>query len=361
VIEARRTALSIAIAVFVLVGVGAFAWHTRHHHAAAVPQASSSDPAPPASDDGDPEKLPTLIHAHNVMLHKGPNFRIYVTWMGGQLRRTNPKVYPSFDKPESFVLEIDKGLIRANIGDISKFLNSDLPPNSPLKNVSLAPDGEDLKLRGTVHKLVPLPVELDGAISPLPDGRIRYHVKKLSVLKLPLKGLMGSFHLQLSDLVNGTGMDGIQIMDNDIIFDTSKLLPPPHIHGRIKEARVRPPDLEVIYGAGEMDQQEIGNWKNFLRLEHGTIDFGKITMHNVDLTMIDTSPENWFDLDLVNYEAQMVNGYTRMTAQAGMEIYMPDASESAPKQPAKPITLEWLKNRNAAPPPDVKLPNAKSK
>ena len=28
-------------------------------------------------------------------------------------------------------------------------------------------------------------------------------------------------------------------------------------------------------------------WRNFLRLRDGTLDFGKLTMHRVDLIMID--------------------------------------------------------------------------
>jgi hypothetical protein len=341
-----------------MLAMAAFAWHLRHRQGAAGNRAAPDAVAnsTPAKTDGSPDRAPTTVHAHNLLLHKGPTFRVYVVWIRGEMKRTRPGVNPSFDEPESFVLDIDKGIIRANIGDISSFLNGNLPANSPLTNTSIAPDGEDLKLRGTVHKVVPLPVELDGSVSPMPDGRIRYHVKKLSVLKLPVKGLLGSFHVELADLVNAKQITGVQIVDNDILFDTRALLPPPHIRGHITSVRVRPPDLEVNYGDAAMDEHEMAQWKNFLRLEHGTIDFGKITMHNVDLTMIDTASDNWFDLDLVNYQAQLVNGYTRMTAQAGMEIYMPDFDEKAAKKPAKAITLEWLKNRGAALPPDVKLP-----
>jgi hypothetical protein len=90
-----------------------------------------------------------------------------------------------------------------------------------------------------------------------------------------------------------------------------------------------------------------------LRLSGGTLDFGKLTMHHVDLTMIDASQDPWFDLDLVNYQAQLVNGYTRMTAQAGLEIFMPDLDEQTPKKAGQSITLEWLKDRNRSLPLDV--------
>ena len=93
--------------------------------------------------------------------------------------------------------------------------------------------------------------------------------------------------------------------------------------------------------------------KAFRRLSARTLDFGKLTMHHADLTMIDAADEPWFDLDLVNYQNQLVNGNTRMTAQAGLEIYMPSLKGQTPKQAGQSVTLQWLKNRNTTLPPDV--------
>jgi hypothetical protein len=267
--------------------------------------------------------------------------------------RTHRQTNPSFDDPESFVLQIQKGVIHVNIGDIANFLNTSSPPTAPLEDVSIQPDGDQLKIHGTLHKIVPLPIELVGTLSPNPDGFVRFHVTKLDVLKIPLKGLLGNFHIKLSDLVSTTSVPGIQIADNDIIFDTQKVLPPPHIHGQLTSVRVSVPDLEVIYGNAPNDEARLAQWHNFLRLSGGTLDFGKLTMHNVDLTLIDASNDPWFDLDLVNYQAQLVNGYTRMTPQAGLEIYMPDVDEQAPKNAGQSITLEWLKDRNRSLPLDL--------
>ena len=77
------------------------------------------------------------------------------------------------------------------------------------------------------------------------------------------------------------------------------------------------------------------NGRNFLRLNDGTIDFGKLTMHHVDLIMVDLSNDAWFDLDLNNYQNQLVNGYTRMTPQAGLQIFMPDL-DTLPKNIRRP-------------------------
>jgi len=76
-------------------------------------------------------------------------------------------------------------------------------------------------------------------------------------------------------------------------------------------------------------------------------------MHHVDFIMIDLSNDAWFDLDLVHYQEQLVNGYTRMTPQAGLQIFMPDLDEIRYKTGNQNISMEWLKHRNIPPPPEV--------
>jgi hypothetical protein len=301
------------------------------------------------------EEGSTTLYAHNILLRKGPDFRIYIRWISGEMLRTNPRVTPSFDDPDSFVLEIRKGVVRANIGDLAHYLNVIPLSDARLRDISIIPDGDQLKVHGTAHKVIPIPVELEGRLSSSPDGRVKFHVSKISALKIPLKGLLGGFHIELSDLVHSTNAPGIEVAGNDIFFDTTKVLPPPHIRGELTALNVKPPDIEVIYGNAPNDDAQLAQWHNFLRLKGGTLDFGKLTMHNADLTLIDASQDPWFDLDLVNYQAQIVNGTTRMTAQAGLEIFMPNVDEKAPATVAKGITLEWLKNRNSAVPPEVQV------
>jgi hypothetical protein len=314
-------------------------------NAASIPATSVG---PSASD-----LAPTLVYAHNIQLRKGADFRIYIVWVAGQMLRTKGNVNPSFDEPDSFILKIEKGVVRANIGDIGKYLNSTTAKDSPLTNIDIQPQGEFVKIHGTVKKVVPLPIEILGSLAATPDGLVRLHVQHISVLKVPVKGLLGTFDVKLSDLVHSVNMPGVTISGNDIVFDTEKLLPPPHIRGQLTTVRVRVPDIEVVYGNAPNDPTKLAQWHNFIRFRNGALNFGKLTMHNADLTMIDAANEPWFDLDLVNYQNQLVNGDTRMTAQAGLEIYMPSLKEQAARHAGQSVTLEWLKNRNTSLPPDV--------
>jgi hypothetical protein len=352
---ARRLSGIAAILVALLLGWFLGRLATRRAISSAPGDSSGSTGSIPAAAKvlSASDLTPTLVYAHNIQLRKGPDFRIYIVWIAGQMVRTKPDVNPSFDEPDSFILKIEKGIIRANIGDIGKYLNSTTSQDSPLKNVDVQPAGELVKIRGTFKKVVPLPIEILGSLAATPDGLVRLHVQHISVLKVPVKGLLGTFDVKLSDLVPSTNVAGVTISGNDIVFDTEKLLPPPHIRGQLTTVRVKVPDIEVIYGNAPNDPIQLAQWHNFIRFRNGALNFGKLTMHNADLTMIDAANEPWCDRDLVNYQNQLVSGDTRMTAQAGVEIYMPSLKEQANRRAGQRVTLEWLKNRNSSLPPDV--------
>jgi hypothetical protein len=352
---ARR--FSVIAAVIVALFLGCFlGWFAMRRQASSEAGNSSGNAAsltPGSHTPSNDDLAPTLVYAHNIMLRQGPDFRVYIAWIAGRMVRTKQNVNPSFDDSDSFILQIEKGVIHANIGDVCKYFNSTAAQDTPLKDIDIQPDGELVKIRGTLKKVVPLPIEIVGSLAPTPDGLVRLHVQHISVLKVPVKGLLGTFDVKLSDLMRSTNVTGVTVSGNDIIFDTEKLLPPPHIRGQLTTVRVKVPDLEVIYGNAPNDPTQLAQWHNFIRFRNGAVDFGKLTMHHADLTMIDAANEPWFDLDLVNYQNQLVNGNTRMTAQAGLEIYMPSLQNQTSKKAGQSVSLEWLKNRNSSLPADV--------
>ena len=296
---------------------------------------------------------PKNVYAHNLMLRKGATgFRIYVRWLRGQMARTSSIVNPSFDDPDSFVIDVKAGVIHTNVGDLANFLNEGIT-NSPLKNIKLSGDGDQLKLTGTLHKVVPIPIEVISTIGVAPDNRIQIHVTKINLLKIPFKKLLGGMDVTVSSLFHPGDIPGVEVKENDIFLDTAKAVPPPHIRGQLASVRIINPDFQEIYGNAQEDVTRLEQWRNFLQLHGGTIDFGKLTMRQVDLMMVDLSNNAWFDLDLANYQDQLVNGYTRMTPQAGLQIFMPSLDQIPADKKNHSISMEWLKHRNLPPPADV--------
>src|SRR5580704_18131746 len=116
-----RLLILIAVPTFVLAMV---IWHLSSSRPARAPAPSAPSPAaaaiaivtPAATTPATADSAPTAVYAHNLMLRKGPDFRIYVRWLRGNMVRTRHDVNPTFDDPETFFMEIKAGVIRANIG-----------------------------------------------------------------------------------------------------------------------------------------------------------------------------------------------------------------------------------------------------
>lgn len=267
--------------------------------------------------------------------------------------RAHPNEIPTFDEPASFVLDIQDAVISTSLSDLSRALNDGMLKGSPLEHVSLAAQGDQLKLSGTLNKGIPLPIEMISDVASSPDGRIRMHIQRMRVLRLPVAGLLKAFDLKTGDLVSPKGAQGVQVVGNDIYFDPEVILPQPRKRGKLTSVKVVKETLVEVYGSGERDVQRTAQWRNFLRLKGGILAFGKLTMHNVDIAMIDVSSDAWFKFDLSHYQEQLVNGYTRMTPQAGLQIFMPDIDKVPQTKANQNISLEWAKDRNLPPPPDV--------
>jgi len=351
-----RARLFLAVVVVLAVGLlGGWFWRARR--AAAPPTFTDAAPVAVISNDSADTrasaKAPTDIYAHNLMLRKGATgFRVYVRWLRGQMARTSRDVNPSFDEPESFFIDVKTGVIHTNVGDLANFLNEGIS-DSPLKNIKLAGDGDQLKITGTLHKVIPLPIEVISTLGVAPDNRMQIHVTKINVLKIPFKKLLGGFNVTVASLFRSTNLPGVEVKDNDIFLDTGKAVPPPHIRGQLTSVKIINPDFQQIYGNAQQDVTRTEQWRNYLQLKGGTIDFGKLTMRHVDLMMVDLSDNAWFDLDLTNYQDQLVNGYTRMTPEAGLQIFMPSLDQIPADKKNHSISMEWLKHRNMPPPADI--------
>jgi hypothetical protein len=347
----RPRLLLVSLLVLLVIGIALWRLESRRQQPAqpTPPVVSSTDSS--NAKAADPRKSETKLRAHNLLLRKGPNFRIYVRWLSGRLARTSRHLNPSFDNPDSFDLDIQTGVVRVNIGDIGHFLNSSLA-DSPLKNVTLAADGPNLKLTGTVHKILPIPVQLLASVSATADNRIRVHIMKINVLRVPVKAFLHVFHVSTADLIK-RNTDGLEVEGNDVLLDTRRLLPPPHIRGRLTQVSVESPDIQAVFGDA---QEEVGRtelWRNFFSLKGGTVDFGKLTMNSVDLILIDISKDPWFDLDLINYREQFTSGYTRITPDSGLQIFIPDRRDIRAKTVSANDDIEWFKNRSIPPPPQI--------
>jgi hypothetical protein len=141
---------------------------------------------------------------------------------------------------------------------------------------------------------------------------------------LPIKGLMKLFGLDMAKLINARKSKGVTVDDNDIILDPASMLPPPQMRGRITAVRVQGDQIIQIFGKERRDRPTENPPSNYMAYRGGTLQFGKLTMKDVDMRLIDADPSDPFEFFPDHYNDHLVAGYSKTTASGGLRVYMPD-------------------------------------
>src|SRR5690348_4565800 len=310
--QSRLTFLLVAV-VWVLSSCVTKPQPSQSEKAAGPTTPVAAPPSDPVSLPGTPANRFTQVYMHNVMLSENAGLMLRVRWLRGEMMPARSGQVPSFDDPSSFILDIQAGVVGISFADLNHALNAGMLNGGQLTDVTVSPvSRQQIKITGTLHKGVPLPIEISGDLTAAPDGRILLRVKKLHVLKLPLKGLLDAFHARAGDLVDPKGAPGVEVSGDNIYFDPEQILPPPRKRGKLTDVHIsRFGDIVEIYGEARPEVRQVREWRNFIDLQGGVLGFGKLTMQHVDLVMIDISNDEWFHFDLPHYQEQLVYGYTR--------------------------------------------------
>ena len=273
-----------------------------------------------------------------------------VNWVSGYLKKTYANRAISLDDDNSFSIEIQNGQVAVSLDELAGFAQHAGVMSSGLTNLRFVSTEGQFVIEARYHHT--FPIRVTGDVSAAPGDLVRIHIVKIELLGLPMKGLLHVFHIKPADLIDNKHTAGIRFEGDDMFIAASQLLPPPHINGDLKQVKLSGHDLIETFGNAGPEVMKREDWRNYLSLKGGEVVFGKLLMTNTDMIMIDTSADEWFDLDLDHYQAQMVFGYIRMTPQAGLQVFMPDLKVVARNMGAR-FNMDWMKNRNQAPPADV--------
>jgi hypothetical protein len=249
-----------------------------------------------------------------------------------QIRRLRGEVVPLkgdiplFDDKNSFRLKIASAEIAMTAASLSNVLNSYVFASSdaPLKSVSVQIENGRLKIKGKLHSKGDIPFESEGGLSASPDGKIRLHTEKVKALHLPAKGLMDLLGVKVADLIKTGKVEGVEVEQDDLLLDPAKVLPPPHIAGRVTAVRLERDAIVQVFGQASAAGDMHVPFANYMAYRGNQLRFGKLTMTDTDMIIIDMDPGDPFDFYLDHYKEQLVAGYTKETPSFGLRVYMPD-------------------------------------
>ena len=278
-----------------------------------------------------------LVHAEmrNVMYHFDDKIVAHIRTLTGELVPTGENAMPIFDEKNSFDLRITNAEIAMNTASLTNAFNTYVfaSPKAPLKNVTMTIEDGKLKVKGRLHDKGDIPFETDGNLSPTPDGKLRMQADKIRALHLPLKGLMDLVGADIADFIKTEKVAGLSADGNGLVFDLKQMLPPPHIEGAVTGVRIQGQNLILTFGKAPSKtvRSQAGN---YIAYRGNELQFGKLTMRNADMTLIDMNPADPFDFYLDHYLNQIEAGYTKITANFGLHVYMKDYEKLGKKQPA---------------------------
>lgn len=272
-----------------------------------------------------------------------------------RVRRLRGEVIPTragepavLDDPRSFSIRVTSGSVALTGADLSVLLNDFVfaYPGAPLKRLQARMEGGQIVLKGVMHKVIDLRFEITATGTLEPDGRIRLHPTRTRIMGLNGQALMRALGLHLDDLLDLKRSRGASVKGNDVFLNPTTVLPPPGVVGRLASFRVvgdrieqdfvRLPDDSIFRTYVRADSSN----PNYIYFRGGRLRFGKLLMTDTDLQIVDGDATDPFDLNLVQYNRQLVAGTSRTLANLGLRVVMPDfgsiGAAAAPDKPQRP-------------------------
>jgi hypothetical protein len=284
------------------------------------------------------EAQDVAVQMRHVDFHVDSTIVLHIDYLRGELRPTSPQHSPYFDDKQSFTLGIDSARIGITPRGLSDLLNryAFAYPGSPLRRLTITIEKGLLRQRGTMRGIS---FDMLAELTLTPDGELRIHPKSVKAAGIGVGGLMKFFGLHLDKLLKLKGGRGVRIQKDDFFLSPPALLPPPTVEGRVGGVEVSDSEIVQVFqppARKEVRELRVPDPKasNYMYYRGNVLRFGKLTMHDTDLLILDAVPEDPFDFFLDEYKAQLVAGYSRTRADEGLTVVMQDYKR-APPLPSK--------------------------
>jgi hypothetical protein len=267
------------------------------------------------------------IAMRNVIYHYTEPIAVHVVRLQGELLPTKSEEVVVFDDKNSFTLALASAEIAISCDALAQVLNQNVlsGANAPIRDLSIQSKNNQLVIKGKLpQKKGDVSFETTGVLTVEQDGRIRLHTEHLRAAHLPVKALLDLLGIDIARMINTKKIQGISADKDDLILNPEEILPPPHIQGRVTAVRLQGNDIVQVFGKAPGENFAAKQPGNYLAFRHGDMRFGKLTMHDSDLIMIDADPRDPFDFYLDHYQDQLVAGYTKSTPAFGLRAYARD-------------------------------------
>jgi len=275
-------------------------------------------------------RQPVEVEMQNVDLHLAADITLHIRHLRGRFEPAGSREAPYLDDQTSYVVAVDSGVVSIDIASLNAVMARALAgETSNVDRLKIAADDAgNLRQQGVVQKGIPIPFSVTAGVEATRDGKLRVFTHSVKGFGVPMKPLMKVFHIEMDDLLKVKPGHGVTVRDNDLILDPSTLLPPPSIRGAVTSAAVVGQSVVQTFGDGKVHRlSPPATARNFIYWRGGSLAFGKLTMTETDLELVDMDPKDPFDFSVDQWNEQLVAGYSKTTASGGLKAHMPDYND----------------------------------
>jgi len=270
----------------------------------------------------------------NVDFHVGDGVLLRIAMLDGHMQSVKHGVV-DFDDKRSYVLSLDTGAVALTPSDLTNLMNRYVfsYPGAPLSNLSVTVRGDQLGLKGTLHKGVDIPFDITSTVTLTPDEKLRIHPTRMRIFSVNGLALMRALGLNLKKMIDLSKAKGVTAEGNDLLMDPLVILPPPVIRGRLTLVRIERGAMTQYFGrpaaGAEPSPMTLTDTtlSNYMVYRGGILHFGKLYMTDAELIVVDEDARDPFDFDNDHYQRQLIAGHSRTLPSLGLEVYMPDAAK----------------------------------
>ena len=268
-------------------------------------------------------KEAVAVDMRNVAMHVSDDITLHVTRLQGRFVAVG-RSSPLLDNKQSYTVDVDAGEIALDLDSLNRVMARSMGETSNLRKLRVwfNEDGT-LGQSGVIDSKVNVPFSAKAVVSATADGRIRVSTTSVKSSGVPLTPVMNVLGLRMDDLVKMPPGSGVVTEGNDFILDPSKLMPAPALRGRLTAVRIVNNRLVQTFGAADVPSQT-GLSPNHIYWRNGELAFGKLTMADTDLELIDTDLSDPLDFSIDHWNDQLVAGFSKTMPNRGLKVHLPD-------------------------------------
>jgi hypothetical protein len=229
-------------------------------------------------------------------------------------------------------MTIDRATVSMTPESLTNLMNNYVfaDRDAPIVRSRLTIENGQLNLTGTLRKGIGIPFTATASVGISSDGWIRIHPTSLKAAKIVPKGVLDFLGLHLQTVLKSNPEPGVRVEQDDILLNPERILPPPQIRGHLAKVWIEGGRLYQRFDSGGRVPPATPpdrDAANYMYYHGGTLRFGKLTMVDTDLQLIDADPSDAFDFSPERYNEQLVAGYSKNTPNHGLTVFMPDLND----------------------------------